>query len=83
MDNLKEINAKVNEALSLVKTKIKGFVSEDQALWMCIAAFLFGVIMGMLISPRKNKNFNCNNTYDYRGQKDDENDEDCGDCCKC
>ncbi|MCD8096106.1 MAG: hypothetical protein LUE12_08285 [Ruminococcus sp.] len=53
---MENVNAKVNEALSSIKDKLDDFVSQDEAFWMSVAMFLFGVIVGMLISPRKVKN---------------------------
>ena len=50
--DLKEIQGKMNDALSFVKSKIEGFVSEDEAFWMAVAMFLLGVIVGIFISPK-------------------------------
>ena len=77
--SLKDLNGKINEALSFVRNKIEGFIPEDEAKWMAIAMFLLGVIVGMLISPRKNLSFGSNNSYsttnDYSTLDDD--------CCEC
>lgn len=73
MENIKELNGKITDALSFVRSKIEGFVSEDEAKWMAIAMFLLGVIVGMLISPRKNVALGSNNrttTNDYRTLED-------------
>lgn len=59
--DLKEIQGKMNDALSFVKNKIEGFVSEDEAFWMAVAMFLMGVIVGMFISPKRNLNIGSNN----------------------
>ena len=60
--DLKEIQGKMNDALSFVKNKIEGFVSEDEAFWMAVAMFLMGVIVGMFISPKRNLNIGSNNS---------------------
>ena len=60
--DLKEISGKVNDALSFVKSKIEGFVSEDEAFWMSVAMFLLGVIIGMFISPKRSLSKGSNNT---------------------
>ena len=73
MENIKELNGRITDALSFVRSKIEGFVSEDEAKWMAIAMFLLGVIVGMLISPRKNVALGSNNqttTNDYRTLED-------------
>ena len=59
--DLKELHGKVNDALSFVKSKIEGFVSEDEAFWMALSMFLIGVIVGMFISPRRNLTIGSNN----------------------
>ncbi len=73
MENIKELNGRITDALSFVRSKIEGFVSEDEAKWMAIAMFLLGVIVGMLISPRKNVALGSNNvttSNDYRTLED-------------
>ncbi|MCD7742511.1 MAG: hypothetical protein LUI06_09940 [Ruminococcus sp.] len=52
---MENINLKVTESLNAIKKKMDDFVSQDEAFWMSVAMFLFGVIVGMLISPRKTK----------------------------
>ena len=86
MDNIKELNSRITDALSFVRSKIEGFVSEDEAKWLAIAMFLLGVIVGMLISPRKNVAIGSNNstaTNDYRMLDDglDDDDDDTA-CCE-
>lgn len=60
--DIKELQGKMNDALSFVKNKIEGFVSEDEAFWMAVAMFLLGVIVGMFISPRRNLSIGSNNS---------------------
>lgn len=85
MEKMELLTAKVGDSLSAIKKKLDSFVSEDEAFWMAIAMFLFGVIVGMLISPRKNKSVtigsnNC--AYDCDCDCDDDCDCDCdSDCC--
>lgn len=84
MENFKEINGKINDALAFVRSKIEGFVTEDEAKWMALAMFLLGVIVGMIISPRKNIALGSNNattTNDYRTLDTNDHDED-GECCE-
>lgn len=59
--DLTELKGRVNDALSLVKSKIEGFVSEDEAFWMAVAMFLLGVIVGIFISPKKKLTTDSNN----------------------
>lgn len=52
---------------------------------MSISMFLFGVIVGMLISPRKNKTTTIgSNNVSYEGEDylDDCCDDEC-ECCEC
>jgi hypothetical protein len=76
-----EILAKINDTMGSLKKKLDSFISEDEAFWMAIAMFLFGVIVGMFISPRKTKtviNDSYNGDYD-----DDYEYEYCDDDCDC
>lgn len=79
--DLKDIQGKVNDALSFVKSKIEGFVSEDEAFWMSVSMFLLGVIIGMFISPKRNLNIGSNNKSTTNKYEDalcsyDDDDED-------
>lgn len=79
--NLANVNEKVSDALTGIKKRLDSFVSEDEAFWMAVAMFLLGVIVGMLISPRKTKTIaigNNNNAYGCDDDDDDDNDCDCG-----
>lgn len=55
MEKFETFTSKVNETMTAVKKKLDTFVSQDEAFWMAVAMFLFGVIVGMFISPRKTK----------------------------
>jgi hypothetical protein len=55
MDKFDVLSARVEDGLTAVKKKLDSFISEDEAFWLAIAMFLFGVIVGIFISPRKNK----------------------------
>ena len=87
--SLKDLNGKINEALSFVRSKIEGFIPEDEAKWMALAMFLLGVIVGMIISPRKNVCFGSNNTSSSTNNYNNLEDKDCcectddGECCDC
>ena len=55
MEKFEMITAKLSENIGTIKKKLDTFVSKDEAFWMSISMFLFGVIVGMLISQRKTK----------------------------
>jgi hypothetical protein len=80
-----EVLAKINDTMGSLKKKLDSFISEDEAFWMAIAMFLFGVIVGMFISPRKNKTV-INDSYNSDSCDYDDcdyeycDDDDC-DCC--
>ncbi len=83
---MENINLKVTESLNAIKKKMDDFVSQDEAFWMSVAMFLFGVIVGMLISPRKTsiKTIKRKPKYDrYYDECDyDECYDECCDCCE-
>lgn len=82
MENIKELSAKLTDTLGGLKTKLDKFVSEDEAFWMATAMFLFGVIVGMILSPRRNLTIGSNNNaYNYEYGKEDEELEDKECCC--
>lgn len=81
MEKFEILTAKVNDTMTAVKKKLDSFVSQDEAFWMAVAMFLFGVIVGMFISPRKTKNVTIGS---HNGNNDClECDDDCcyDDCC--
>lgn len=82
MEKFEMITAKLSENIGTIKKKLDTFVSKDEAFWMSISMFLFGVIVGMLISPRKNKTTTIgSNNVSYKGE--DYLDDCCGDECEC
>jgi hypothetical protein len=85
MDKFEVLSARVEDGLTAVKKKLDSFISEDEAFWLAIAMFLFGVVVGILISPRKNKTV-VNNSYNGEVLDcDDFEEDDCcdDDCCDC
>lgn len=53
-------------------------LSKKEFFLTVVASTLLGVVMGMLISPRKNQNFGCNNGNNYSstdGYMDNSNDD--------
>lgn len=77
MENIKELSGKLTETLGGLKTKLDRFVSEDEAFWMATAMFLFGVIVGMILSPRRNLTIGSNNkNFNYGYELEDEELED-------
>jgi hypothetical protein len=84
MDKFEVLSARVEDGLTAVKKKLDSFISEDEAFWLAIAMFLFGVVVGILISPRKNKTV-VNNSYNGEVLDCDDFEEDdcCDDCCDC
>jgi hypothetical protein len=85
MEKFEMITAKLSENIGTIKKKLDTFVSKDEAFWMSISMFLFGVIVGMLISPRKNKTTTIgSNNVSYEGEDylDDSCDDEC-ECCEC
>ena len=85
MEKFEMITAKLSENIGTIKKKLDTFVSKDEAVWMSISMFLFGVIVGMLISPRKNKTTTIgSNNVSYEGEDylDDCCDDEC-ECCEC
>ena len=80
MENIRDLSVRATEALSGIKTKLDKFISQDEAFWMAVAMFLFGVIVGMILSPRRNLAIGSNNTYNtYDNAEEDEDEKD---CCK-
>ncbi len=77
MERFEVLSERASQTLNSMKQKLDSFISQDEALWMAVAMFLFGIIVGMLISPRKSKNV----TIDNRGCCPA--DEYCGDDCCC
>ena len=85
MEKFEMITAKLSENIGTIKKKLDTFVSKDEAFWMSISMFLFGVIVGMLISPRKNKTTTIgsnNDSYEGEDYLDDCCDDEC-ECCEC
>jgi hypothetical protein len=87
MDKFEVLSARVEDGLTAVKKKLDSFISEDEAFWLAIAMFLFGVIVGIFISPRKNKTVvnDSYNSHVQHGCDDDFEEDDCcdEDCCDC
>lgn len=79
MENIVE---KLSEELSVMKNKAAE-AAEEKEFWMAITFFLIGVIIGIILSPRKTKNVGCN--CDYSSVYDNRCDDGyCGeDCCDC
>lgn len=80
MEKFEILTAKVNDTMAAVKKKLDSFVSQDEAFWMAVAMFLFGVIVGMFISPRRIKTV-INDSYN--GDVLDCDDDCCYDDCCC
>lgn len=79
---MNKLNEKLNDTLTAMKKKLDSFVSEDEAFWMAVAMFLFGVIVGMILSPRKNVSIGSNNC-NYGDLCDYDDDCCCDDDCDC
>jgi hypothetical protein len=83
MDNIRELSTKATDAISGIKVKFDNFVSEHEAFGIAVVMFLAGIIIGMLISPRKNVSFGPNNTTNnYGKEKESEEDKEAA-CCGC
>ncbi len=84
MEKFEVLSERATQTLNSMKQKLDSFISQDEALWMAVAMFLFGVIVGMLISPKKTKNITIADPdcYDDCDCCDDYCcDDDC-DCCE-
>lgn len=66
MKKIKELISNIPESFTFSKTE--GFL-------ILGVATMFGIILGMLISPRKNQRFGCNNGNYYYSDADDDKED--------